>query len=73
MGGGCVRSAIGGSTIGRAQGISSTAHSQQGSPDPALSIPMRPLSLAIEERADQLGININLSYDVGSDGSDDAQ
>jgi len=34
---------------------------------------MRPLSLAIEERADQLGININLSYDVGSDGSDDAQ
>src|SRR6516165_4664150 len=59
MGGGCVRSAIGGSTIGRAQGISSTAHSQQGSPDPVLSIPMRPSSsgkklvrdgLAVEER-----------------------
>jgi len=59
MGGGCVRSAIGGSTIGRAQGISSTAHSQQGSPDPVLSIPMRPLAeskkagprgLAVEER-----------------------
>src|SRR5262249_49945040 len=42
-----------------AQGISSTAHSQQGSPDPVLSIPMRPLAeskkagprgLAVEER-----------------------